>query len=81
MLDRVAMANLPFSYSSTDDKYIISIDRKYLKKDAFVELLQKIRLELLIQEAGFDEGIEELGEEIKADWWEKNKHRFISQTE
>ncbi|MCO6479892.1 MAG: hypothetical protein J5I94_24865 [Phaeodactylibacter sp.] len=27
--------------------------------------------------ADFDKDVEEIGEEIKAEWWEKNKERFI----
>jgi len=25
----------------------------------------------------FDEDVEKIGEDIKAEWWEKNKQRFI----
>ena len=42
-----------------------------------LNLVEKIRLEYLAQKVDFDESIENLGEEIKDDWWQKNKSRFV----
>lgn len=60
-----------------DDKFLISIDKNYVEKDFLVKLIDKIKLEHLVHKVDFDESIEELGEQIKADWWEKNKTRFL----
>jgi hypothetical protein len=62
---------------TTDDKFLISIDKNSIDKEFLLELIEKIRLESLIRKADFDESIEDLGEEIKADWWRKNKSKFI----
>lgn len=63
---------------TTDDKFLISIDKNSIDKEFLLELIEKIRLESLIRKADFDESIEDLGEEIKADWWKKNKSKFIN---
>lgn len=62
---------------SSDDQFIISIDKSSIKKDVLLQFIDKLRLEALAEKVEFDEGIEELGEEIKADWWKSNKKRFI----
>ncbi len=61
----------------TEDKFLISIDKNLVDKEFLLDLIEKIRLECLVRKADFDESIEDLGEEIKADWWQKNKDRFI----
>ncbi len=62
---------------TTNDRFLISIDKGLVDKEFVVNLIEKIRLEYLVGKADFDESIETLGEEIKADWWTKNKDRFI----
>jgi hypothetical protein len=53
---------------TTNDKFLISIDKNLVDKEFL--------LEYLVRKADFDESIEDLGEEIKADWWKQNKDRF-----
>lgn len=64
-------------WKAIDDKYVITLDKSIIDKSEFLEILQWIRVRYLLKKAQFDEGVEELGEEILSDWWEKNKHRFI----
>lgn len=66
---------------TTKDKFLISIDKDSVDKEFLLGLIGKIRLETLVRKADFDERVEDLGEEIKADWWEKNKDRFITPQE
>jgi hypothetical protein len=66
---------------TTDDRFLISIDKNFIDREFLLTLIEKIRLEYLVRKADFDDGIEELGEAIKADWWEKNKDRFIKPQE
>ncbi len=61
---------------TTEDKFLISIDKNLVDKEFLLNLIEKIRLEYLVRKADFDESIKDLGEEIKADWWEKNKNGF-----
>jgi hypothetical protein len=62
---------------TTNDKFLISIDKNLVDKEFLLNLIEKIRLEYLVRKVDFDESIEDLGEEIKADWWQKNKDKFI----
>ena len=64
-------------FYTTEDKFVISIDKNSIDKEFLLDLIGKIRLESLVRRADFDESLEELGEEIKTDWWKKNKDRFI----
>lgn len=64
---------------TNSDKYIISIDKKALDKTWLIKLVEKLRVEELAQQFDFNEEIEEIGEQIKSDWWVKNKHRFIDE--
>jgi hypothetical protein len=65
--------------NTQNDKYLISIDKSMFDKEWLVKLLENLRIQELARKFDFDESIETLGEEIKADWWEKNKKRFINE--
>ena len=65
--------------NTQNDKYLISIDKSLFDKEWLVKLLESLRVEELARKFDFDENIETLGEEIKADWWAKNKKRFINE--
>lgn len=60
-----------------DQQFLIRIDKNSIEKETLVDLLHKIRTEDLSQRADLGEDVEQLGEEIKADWWSKNKERWI----
>ena len=60
-----------------NNQFLIRIDKSSIEKEALVELLHKIRIEDLSTRADLGEDVEQLGEEIKADWWSKNKARWI----
>lgn len=60
-----------------DNNYLIRIDKNSIDKDFLFNLIEKLRLEFLAQEVDFDEDIEELGKEIKSNWWKENKEKYI----
>ncbi|GAB3972845.1 hypothetical protein GCM10028806_25580 [Spirosoma terrae] len=61
------------------DRYVISIDKKAVSKEFMLDLLERLQLEQLAQKLDIDESILALGEEINANWWQQNKHRFIKE--
>ena len=63
---------------STQDEYLIRIDKTLVDKTYVHQLLNLLQIEELAQRVDFDDSIIDLGEEIKTDWWKKNKARFIS---
>lgn len=65
------------SVESGKDKWLITVDANALDKDFVISLVEKLRLEYLAQKTNFDEEIESFGEEIKTDWWNKNKDRLL----
>ena len=66
------------SLKKTPEKFLLSIDRSVIDTPSLLRLLERLRVESLGKKVDFGEDIELLGEEIKADWWEKNKKRFIN---
>ena len=65
------------TFDSSEDRFLISIDKKSINKDVLLQFLENLRLEALAEKVDFQEDIEDLGEDIKKDWWKKNKDRFI----
>jgi hypothetical protein len=66
------------SLETTENRFIISIDREVIGKDVIFRLLNRLRLEYLVQKIDIsEEAINELSEEIKNDWWEKNKATYL----
>mgnify|MGYP006449235393 FL=1 len=65
------------TFDSSEDRFLISIDKKSINKDALLQFLENLRLEALAEKVDFQEDIEDLGEDIKKDWWKTNKGRFI----
>jgi hypothetical protein len=62
---------------STKDKLIITINRSAVDAKFLSNLLERLRIEQLVQKANFNDDILELSEKIKKDWWKKNKRRFL----
>lgn len=66
------MSNI--TISETDDRLLISISKAAAGAEILKELAERIRFEELSSSANYDEkDILELGNEIKQQWWEKNK--------
>ncbi len=68
-------------FETTADKFVISIDKNAMKKESVMRVIKRLRQEYLAELADIDVSILELGEEIKATWWQKNKSRFIKDDE
>ena len=62
-----------------DDKYLISLDKASFDKEWLMGLIERLRMEELARKFNFDEDSEQVGEDIKSDWWDKNKSRFINE--
>jgi hypothetical protein len=62
---------------STEEKYVISIDKNAVDKDFLFDLLERLSIENLAQKINMDDSIIDLGEDIKKEWWQNNKDRFL----
>ncbi len=67
------------SLETEGDEFVIRLKKNSINETFVMELLRRLRMEQLAKEIDFDSGIDSLGEEIKADWWEKNKARFLKE--
>ncbi len=68
----------PIQITTENDRYLISLDKSSFDKKALVSLLERLRIEFLANQVDFDESIEEFGENIKEQWWKKNKKNFLA---
>jgi hypothetical protein len=69
----------PVEIKNTPESLQITLDKRFFD-DAFLrETVDYFRMEYLAQRVNFDESIEELGDEIKRHWWQRNKSRFIQE--
>ena len=64
---------------STQNKYFIEIDKNSVSNEFIMSLFEYLNIEKLAHEVNFDKSIIELGEEIKTQWWQSNKHKFIKE--
>lgn len=66
---------------STERKVIITIDKSSVDEDFLAGLFDRLTVEQLLKKADFDEDVLKLSDEIKKDWWIKNKNNFIEETD
>jgi hypothetical protein len=62
---------------STEKRYVISIDKNAVDKDFLFDLLERLSIENLAQKVNMDDSIIDLGEDIKKEWLQNNKDRFL----
>ncbi|MCX6150502.1 MAG: hypothetical protein NTX22_08280 [Ignavibacteriales bacterium] len=65
------------SINSTRDKIIIEIDKKVFDPRFINNLLKGLRFEELVARGNFSKQIVDLSEEIKQNWWKKNKKKYL----
>jgi hypothetical protein len=61
----------------TDSDVVINIPKSSIEPKLLLAILQRFRFEELIQKAAFQDDIEDFGDEIKNDWWQKNRETYL----
>ena len=69
------MTAIQVNSNATD--MIINIPKSSISPEIVMQILKRFRFEELIQKADFEEDIDDLGEEIKADWWQRNREKYL----
>lgn len=65
------------SLETTDDQFLIRVDKNSLKPEFVMRLIERLRMEQLAEKVNFNSDIEQLGEDIKAEWWNNNKAHLL----
>lgn len=65
------------SLETTDDKFLISIDKTVVDKDFVMQLIERIRPKYPAQKVNFSNDIVAEGQRIKSEWWQKNRKRLV----
>ncbi|MDZ7318428.1 MAG: hypothetical protein ONB11_04690 [candidate division KSB1 bacterium] len=64
---------------STNGDLTIKIDKSKIDLDVILEFLDRLRVEFLAQKIDFDKEILKISDEIKENWWSRNKERFVAE--
>ena len=67
------------SLENAGDEFVIRLKKNSIDETFVMELLGRLRMEQLANEVDFNSDIDAFGEEIKRDWWQKNKSRLMEQ--
>lgn len=65
------------SLETKDDKFLITLDKNSFSQEFVMQVVDRLRMENLAEKVAFADDIENLGEEIKTEWWNKNKSRLL----
>ena len=65
---------------SFDDRVVITFDKNIIDKDSLIKFITRLRAAELIRKADFSEELLKLADEIKSEWWDKNKKEFLKNT-
>lgn len=61
-----------------NDEIVVRFPEKLISNDEFERFLERLRVEELVSQSKMTkEQAWELSEEIKQNWWEKNKDKFL----
>jgi len=61
-----------------DDDAILKFPKQLVSSGYVQEFLERLRLEAIVEKSQLtEEQAWELSEEIKEDWWQKNKEKFL----
>jgi len=60
-----------------DTEYLVRLQKDSFSEDFLINLIKRLKIEALAQEADFDESVLEIGDEIKEEWWQMNKNLFL----
>jgi len=66
---------------STNDELTIKVNKSKINMDIIIDFLERLRVEFLAQKINFDEEILTVSDEIKEDWWKRNKEKFLMRAE
>ena len=65
------------SLETKEDKFLITLDKKSFSQEFVMQIVDRLRMENLAEKVDFGNDIEDMGEEIKAGWWNNNKSRLL----
>ena len=61
----------------TKNRFVISIDKSLIDLECLNKIIDRVKFEYLVKKGNFNEKILNIGDDIKKDWWGKNKKDFL----
>lgn len=63
------------------DELVIRLNREDFSASYLLSLIRRLQTEELAQQAGFDEKVLEIAEEIDQKWWDEHGEEFLKDVE
>lgn len=63
------------------NELVIRLNREDFSASYLLSLIRRLQLEELAQQAGFDEEVLEIAEEIDQEWWDEKGEEFLKDVE
>ena len=67
---------ISIKYDSKDA--VLTFPKKLISRDYVQEFIERLNVEMILRKSRLqDEYLTELSEKVKADWWKKNRQKYI----
>ena len=70
----------PITVETTGQTVHITFDKTLVPMDFLNDLLKTLEIEYLAKAINFSDEIIQVGEDLKKDWWQRNKGEFLKGT-
>ena len=70
----------PITIQTTEQTVQITFDKTVVPMDFLTDLLHTLEREYLAKTVNFSDDLLQLGEQIKQEWWQRNKRDFLKGT-
>lgn len=65
------------SVKSSKDKVTVTFDKNILNLDILIKFIERLEIEEKAKKISFSPEVIQIAEEIKNQWWQKNKVKFL----
>lgn len=67
----------PIQFQTNATSFILSIDKTVVDMPTMLKVIELLKIESLIKKVDFDKLLLTLAEELKSDWWAKNREDYL----
>ncbi len=64
-------------FETSENQMVLKINRKGFDERYLFSLLKRLQIEELAQKSDFDPSIENIADQIKQEWWDRNGEDFL----
>lgn len=64
-------------FETSENQMVLKINRKGFDERYLFSLLKRLQIEELAQKSDFDPSVENIADQIKQEWWDRNGEDFL----